>query len=94
MVLSRPTNGRIITTAEFRPRSEGPEPPCWAPHPGVLCQEHVPQDVLALMASRDYFQNPEDLGNRDFTLKWLTQNHATGPGAEAVVKEAYVRPKS
>lgn len=36
----------IITTAEFSPRSEGSEPPCWAPHLGVLCQGAcAPQDI-------------------------------------------------
>ena len=58
VVLPRPTNERIITIAEFCPRSEGSEPPLRAPHPGGVGT--VPggcaPGYLALMASRDYFR--------------------------------------
>ena len=65
--------------------------PSW----GSCARSMCPPGHLALMASRDYFQNPEDLGNRDFTLRWLTQNltcYRTW-GRSSNLKEAYVRPK-
>ena len=87
MVLSRPTNGRIITIAEFCPRSEGSEPRRWAPYSGGPVPGGCAPRTFGFAGQQGLLSEPRGLWEIETSLLNGSHkiSHTTGPGAEAVI---------